>query len=399
MFVPAVSLPKSAARVPTCRRGFTIVEILVVILIIGILMAMLFAAVNSARDSARSLSSKNNLKQIGLAMQQFNATNGYFPPSYLSREYNPYDPTDSSAQAFPGYAHLEGYSIHILLLPHLEQNLISEEIDFTKPYNYYVQLAADNPSGADRPLFTLADGSQIPLSALRVPTYMSPGEPRDEIRQNKHHPINYVVNVGTWFVWDPSTGEGGNGAAYPNSKLTGSSFVDGLGSTLAFAEVKAWNPYFRDSFKSHEELGPIPPTTPEQLAGLIGTPNQYKATAHTEWFNGHAHHAGFTTVFTPNTRVMIGDDASGSASVNTSNTGNLDVDWTNKQEGKNHFGGSPDYSPTYAAITARSHFPGGVNVSLMDGSVRKIADSVNLGVWRALSTRAGREKLPNETLK
>ncbi len=382
------------------RSAFTLIELLVVMLIIAILISLLLPAVNAARDSARSTESKNNLKQIALAMQQFNTANGHYPPSYLSYEYNPVDYTDASLQAFPGYGNLEGYSIQVILLPYLEQKLITEEIDFAKPYNYYVQLAADNPSGADRPLFTLADGSQIPLSALRVPTYVSPGEPRDEIRQEKHHPINYVVNLGTWFVWDPITGKGGNGAAYPNSQLGDGEFTDGLSTTMAFSEVKAWNPYFRDSYETHADLGEIPPDTPEDLAALIGTPNQYKETGHTEWFNGHAHHAGFTTVFRPNAKVMIGDSTSSStATVNLTNTGNVDVNWTNKQEGKNHFATTPEYSPTYAAITARSYFPGGVGVAMMDGSVRTISDNVNLGVWRALSTRASGEKLPNSVLQ
>jgi prepilin-type N-terminal cleavage/methylation domain-containing protein len=381
------------------RTGFTLVELLVVLLIIGILIAILLPAVNAARESARATQSKNNLRQMGLATQQFNSAKGYYPPVYLSHEYNAADPTSAALQAFPGYANLEGYSIHVLLLPYLEQKLLVDEVDFAKPYNYYVQAAADNPSGNDAPLFELADGSLSRLGALRVPAYVSPAEPRDEIRDGKHHPINYVMNLGTWFIWDPLTGEGGNGAAYPNSQLRDGAFYDGLGSTLAFAEVKAWNPYFRDSLRTHAQFATIP-TTPEDLAATIGTPGQYKETAHTEWFNGHAHHAGFTTVFRPNTKVLIGDRTSSStATVNATNTGNVDVDWTNKQEGKNHFAASPDYSPTYAAITARSYFTGGVNVSMMDGSVRTIDDNVNLGVWRALSTRAGKEKLPNSTMQ
>jgi prepilin-type N-terminal cleavage/methylation domain-containing protein/prepilin-type processing-associated H-X9-DG protein len=379
--------------------GFTLVELLVVITIVGVLMALLIPAVNSARESARALQSRNNLRQMGLATLQYGAAKGHYPPSYLAGEYNPGNPTDASLQSFSGYGHLEGYSVHVLLLPYLEQDLLIDEIDFAKPYNYYVQDGAENPSGGDAPLFELADGSHTKLGALRVPTYVSPAEPRDEIRQGKHHPINYAMNLGTWFIWDPLTGEGGNGAAYPNSKLTDGAFTDGLGTTLAFAEVKAWNPYFRDSYRTHAQLSTIP-NTPAELAGMIGSPNQYKETAHTEWFNGHAHHAGFTTVFRPNTKVMIGNRSdSGSAAVNTSNTGNVDCNWTNKQEGKNHFGASPDYSPTYAAITARSYFGGGVNVSMMDGSVRNVDDNISIGVWRALSTRAGGEKLPNSAMQ
>ena len=49
----------------------------------------------------------------------------------------------------------------------------------------------------------------------------------------------------------------------------------------------------------------------------------------------------------------------------------------------------------FAAVTARSHHKGGVNASLMDGSVRWFADTTNPGVWQALSTRAGQELLPS----
>jgi len=385
------------ARRGTIRSAFTLIELLVVMLIIGMLMALLIPAVNAARDSARSTQSKNNLRQMTLAMHQFAAANGHFPASYTSHEYNPNNYADASLQSFPGYSHLEGYSVHVQLLPYLEQDVLIDQVDLAKPYNYYVQDAAGNPSGADAPLFMLADGSLSKLGALRVPTYVSPAEPRDEIREGKHHPINYAMNLGTWFVWDPMTGQGGNGAGYPNSKLRDSAFVDGMGTTLAFAEVKAWNPYFRDSMRTHAQLASIP-NTPAQLASMMGTPGQYKETEHTEWFNGHAHHAGFTTVFRPNTKVMIGNRTGlTSATVNTSGTGNVDADWTNKQEGKNHFTG--EYSPTYAAITARGYFKSGVNVAMMDGSVRRIKDNVNLGVWRALSTRAGREMLPNSTMQ
>jgi prepilin-type N-terminal cleavage/methylation domain-containing protein len=384
---------------PQRRSGFTLVELLVVMLIIGILMALLIPAVNATRESARATQSRNNLKQITLAMHNFNSAKGFYPPNYLAPEYNQTNPSDASQQYYPGYASLEGWSVHTLLLPYLEQKLIVDEIDFNKPYNHYVQdaSAADQPAGAaGPPTFTLADGTVVRLGTLRVPAYVSPAEPRDEVREGKHYPVNYAMNLGTWFVWDPLTGQGGNGAAFPNSKLRDGAFTDGLSTTLAFSEVKAWQPYFRDSNQSAASLGAIPPATPTALAGLIGTPGEYKETGHTEWFNGHAHHAGFTTVFRPNSKVMIANRTSSSvATVNTSATGNADVDWTNKQEGKNHFAATPATSPTYAAITARSYFPGSVNVAMMDGSVRSIENNINIGVWRAISTRASKEKLPN----
>lgn len=376
------------------RRAFTLIELLVVMLIIGALVALLIPAVNATRETARATQSKNNLKQIGLAFNNFRASKGYYPPSWLAGEPEP---------LATGYPNFDGWSVHILILPYLEQQLIYDEIDFKKNYNYYVQ--PNTAAGTTPPVFTLSDGTTVLLSTLRVPTYISPAEPRDEIRDNKHYPVNYAMNLGTWFVYDPETKRGGYGAGFPDSRLSDGPFHDGLSNTLCMAEVKAWQPYFRDSNRTALQLGatseaepdtaPIP-LTPVDLGGLMGTPSEYKETGHTEWFNGHVHHAGFTTVFRPNARVMCGNRVSASsATVNATGAGDTNVDWTNWQEGKNRNISTPSTTKTYAAITARSYFSNVVNVVMMDGSVRAIDDKIAIGVWRALSTRWGKEKLPN----
>ncbi|MEO1527349.1 MAG: DUF1559 domain-containing protein, partial [Planctomycetota bacterium] len=140
-------------------------------------------------------------------------------------------------------------------------------------------------------------------------------------------------------------------------------------NTLAFAEVKAWTPYYRDVEVAGAINTPIDPTEICSLGGSFKT-----ETGHTEWVDGRVHQSGFTTTFPPNKKVLC--DVSGIE---------YDVDFTNIREGRN------TTALTQAAVTSRSYHEGGVTVALMDGSVQFITDSIDLDPWQSLSTRAGRE--------
>jgi prepilin-type N-terminal cleavage/methylation domain-containing protein len=100
------------------RRGFTLIELLVVIAIIGVLVGLLLPAVQAAREAARRIQCTNNLKQMGLALQNYHDAIGAFPPGYISRRGPDGD------NIGPGW----GWGA--MILPQIEQGIVFNSINF-----------------------------------------------------------------------------------------------------------------------------------------------------------------------------------------------------------------------------------------------------------------------------
>jgi len=333
------------------KAGFTLIELLVVIAIIAILIALLLPAVQQAREAARRTQCKNNLKQLGLALHNYLDTHSVFPPNGVG---NSTGTQTWSAQAF--------------VLPFLEGGNLYNQIDFNVGYGHARNIAPFH------------------VKITRVPVLICPSDPNDRARVTsagvaEHYPLNYAVSRGTYEIQNLNTGFDG-GAAFAYSKsIRDRDFTDGMSNTMGLSEVKLFTPRFHDSCV-------IPTTTPTVADLLAVLPTTTDSTwsnvnGHTEWVSGNSIHTGFTTTFTPNTRVRHTVDGTV-----------YDISVSSRREAQGSgtcsgMGGA--IGVTYAAITSRSHHVGIVHTLLMDGSARGISENIDLATWRRLGTRADGE--------
>ena len=206
----------------TIRPGFTLVELLVVFAIIGIMIALLLPAVQQAREAARRTSCKNNLKQIGLALQLYHDTWRTLPPGWLAR-----DPATALAdpEGEPGW----GWAARILSF--LEQDplfgqLVHLELPITDPRNDRARAAVLSvylcPTDSHNDKWVLEDeGSGVPITEL--PT------------------SNYAGVFGTFDIEnDPGRGEG---VFFFQSRVRFADIRDGLSNTLMVGERSAYYGY------------------------------------------------------------------------------------------------------------------------------------------------------------
>ena len=338
---------------PDRRSGFTLIELLVVIAILGVLIGLLLPAVQSAREAARRAQCLNNLKQIGLAMHNYEGSVGAFPPSM------------TLAGSGSSVVWNNAWSAQARLLPHMEQGALFDAMNLS--------INKEAPPNAT------AIGQN--LSALLCPSEVRP-EP-SEHDYGVSGVTSYGACGGDWFVWGGFAGPSNRSAFGPNRARRVAEFRDGLSHTIAFAEVRAYMPAFMcDGVGLANVNAPnaVPPpdadyatVAPEYLVGGC----RWYPLAHTEWSDGAVHSSGMTTAWPP-----------GKATIGRTPDGRLDVDLQGINE--------EDGGPTFGAFTSRSYHPGGVNVLLGDGSVRFVKGTIRGATWRALGTVAGGEVISDD---
>ena len=332
------------------RSAFTLIELLVVIAIIAILIGLLLPAVQKVREAAARMKCSNNLKQLGLALHNYEGGNGKLPPLY---------PFTAPGLTTTNYKYT--WSVLAQLNPYLEQTAIFNNMDLTQP----VYDATNNITAANK--FAVVQ---------KIGIFLCPSDKGEPVSSAygvaNMGPTNYVANHGT------GTTGGGYGSPVNADGIFVTQFgfkitdiTDGTSNTVAFsesilgdgAEATATQPGDeRTAYKYTGYSGTLPSD-----ANCAGTPTNWNGYNRRGfmWASGEVRCVSYNHYYPPNTK-------------------NFDC-VANDPTAANY---------TYLGVgyrAARSRHTGGVNCLLGDGSVRFVRDSVDLGVWRGASTRAGGE--------
>jgi len=204
------------------RRGFTLIELLVVIAIIAVLIALLLPAVQAAREAARRSQCVNNLKQLGLALANYESTHGSYPMggSPGRRRDNPADLIGGISGSPWG-----SWSAHSMMLPYLEQSALYNTLNFMVATQGPLEFG---PIALTTGITTRIQSFICPSTPEIVGTFY--GRPRPG--------LSYFSSMGASMLFDGNlTASRPNGLFnHGGQPVTVAGVTDGTSNTIAFAE-------------------------------------------------------------------------------------------------------------------------------------------------------------------
>lgn len=348
------------------RRGFTLVELLVVIAIIAVLIALLLPAVQKVREAANRASCENNLKQLALALLNFESANRRFPPGKISNN------------GVPQYGFRTGFAAFIL--PYIEQqqvyaiyNFNVDWFDASNEPAITTQIKTFNcPSTPGQPRSDLNAYANCSGSGPTAPNGILASAPVAASDYEAVHQVGFELANSVYYLNDNPLCQDNGVVGYIDPRVAGilcevgyqafpassstSDITDGMSSTILLTEV-AGRPliYF---------MG--------QYTGLLAGNSTGWGTRDSCKLNGCYTNDGGNVNNVPN---LVGGGGQYGASL-PAPAGLSAVNVTN------------DSNQPYA------FHPGGINVAFGDGSVHFIQQNISLTVFAELCTRAGHEIVP-----
>jgi prepilin-type N-terminal cleavage/methylation domain-containing protein/prepilin-type processing-associated H-X9-DG protein len=355
------------------RRGFTLIELLVVIAIIAILIALLLPAVQAAREAARRMQCTNNLKQIGLSIHNYHDLHSMLPPN-----------GEFSVAGNAATKVLQNFAMVCRLLPHFEQQALYNSINFS------FGVPTSDTSGGNDAFLTNTTLVHVTVATLLCPSDGNNPDPAyassSYVNNHGTNPANTAYNANGptyWLTANGPTMTSCSGTTTANAFGNPVSFVtarDGLSNTAMFSEM------------------------------VKGRGGDYKASGD-----------GLHTIYTggPNSQCKYVGQANADSQLNQDCIQNAKAwiysgkgkQWPRTNIGLGGGGYTHSMQPNgkscvYASVSsqqlnlmaASSYHPGGINVALMDGSVKFIKSTINFYTWTALGTTAGGEIISADAL-
>ena len=322
----------SRVEVLALRRAFTLIELLVVIAIIGVLVGLLLPAVQAVRESARRAQCVNNLKQIGIALANYETVVRTFPFGVGGAGPKSYIPR---------------WSAQSQILSYLEQPDLFHSLNFSGvPWGHDAGFSPPNTT----------------MLSTKLAVFLCPSDTDNIVEYYNMAHNNYRGCAGTksYNLKNDSPDQTGrnDGAFFYQSSTRDASVRDGLSNTVFFSERCLGGLSVPGIRTDYFESAPSETACRAAAPGLTPRFTNVVEWSGERWGDGNILYTRYHHIFTPN-----------KASCNF---------------------GMDDFD-AQALVTASSRHPGGVNILLGDASVRFVQDTVAEPLWRGLGTIAGAE--------